>query len=203
MASNKTKPVSYRRNRDYNTHFKWTYELHFDVHNCYIRVREDLSIGYMKRLKKYWDEIYPEFNFFAEKQLRQQPIFIEKKKLVLQCNQDSINSEELESHDGSNVINITDDDNHLTSVSETSNHNGNPTPLNSFRTDNDFNCELKETLRANFLENIERFQTIPLKETSYYTKIIRKPSENEIRIIDNIANEYATNIMSDKTILDY
>ena len=27
MASNKSKPVSYRRNRDYSTHFKWTYEL--------------------------------------------------------------------------------------------------------------------------------------------------------------------------------
>ena len=137
------------------------------------------------------------------RKLRQQSIFIEKKKLVLQCNQDSINSGELESHDGSNVINITDDDNHLTSVSETSNHNGNPPPLNSFRIDKDFNCELKETLRANFLEIIEHLQTIPLKETSYYTKIIRKPSENEIRIIDNIANEYATNTMSDKTILDY
>ena len=33
----------------------------------------------MKGLKKYWDEIHPEFNFFTEKQLRQQPTFVEKK----------------------------------------------------------------------------------------------------------------------------
>ena len=53
MASNKTKPVSYCRNRDYSTHLKCTYELYCDVYNCYIRAREDPSIGYMKRLKKY------------------------------------------------------------------------------------------------------------------------------------------------------
>ena len=203
MASNKTKPVSYRRNRDYSTHFKWTYELNCDVYNCYMRARKDPSIGYMKRLKKYWDEIHPEFSFFTEKQLRQQSTFVENKKLVLQSNQDSINSEQLESHDGSNVNNIIDEDNYLTSVSETSNDNSNPPPLNSFRTDNDVNSELKETLKANFLKNIERFQTMPLKERPYYTKITRKPSENEIRIIDNIANEYATNLKSDKTMLDY
>ena len=157
----------------------------------------------MKRLKKYWDEIHPEFNFFIEKQLHQQSMFVEKKKLVLQSNQDSINSEQLESHDGSNVINIIDEDNHLTSVSETTNLNVNPPPLNSVRTDNDVNSELKEKLKANFLENIERFQTIPLKERPYYTKITRKPSENRIRIIDNVANEYATNLKSDKAMLDY
>ena len=90
----------------------------------------------------------------------------------MQSNQDLKNSHQLESHDGSNLINIVDEDNHLTSVSETRNHNGNPAPLNSLRTD-DVNSELKETLKAKFLENIERFQTIPLKERLYYTKITR------------------------------
>ena len=80
MASNKTKPLSYHRNRDYSIHFKWTYELNCDINNCYIQAREDQSIGYMKRLKKYWDEIHPEFNYFTEKQLRQQSAFVEKKR---------------------------------------------------------------------------------------------------------------------------
>ena len=74
-------------------------------------------------------------------------------------------------------------------MSETSNDNGNPPPLNSFRTDNDVNSELKKTLKATFLKNIERFQTMPLKERPHYTKITRTLSENEIRIIDNITNE--------------
>ena len=34
MASNKTKPVSYRCNRDYSAHFKWTYELNCGIFNC-------------------------------------------------------------------------------------------------------------------------------------------------------------------------
>ena len=42
-----------------------------------------------------------------------------------------------------------------------------------------------------------------LKERPNYTKISGKPSENEMRIIDNIANQYATNLNSDKTMLDY
>ena len=154
-------------------------------------------------LKKYWDEIHPEFNFYTEKQLRQHSTFVEKKKLVLRSNQDSIYSEQIKSHDGSNLINIIDEDNHLALVSETSNVNGNPPPLNSLRTNNGVNSELKETLKANFLKNIERFQTILLKERPRYTKITRKPSENEIRIIDNIDNEYATNLKSDKAMLDY
>ena len=83
------------------------------VYNCYIRARKDMSIRYMKRLKKYWDEIHLELNFFTERQLHQQSTFAEKKKLVLQSNQDSVNSEQLESHDGSNVINNIDEDNHL------------------------------------------------------------------------------------------
>ena len=65
------------------------------------------------------------------------------------------------------------------------------------------NSELEETLKANFLKNIERFQTMPLKERLYYTKITRKPSGNEIRVIDNIANEYASNLKHDKTMLNY
>ena len=66
MASNKTKPVNYRRNEDYSTHFKWTYKLNCDVYNSYIRATEDWSIGYIKRLKKYWDEIHPEFSFLRK-----------------------------------------------------------------------------------------------------------------------------------------
>ena len=45
-------------------------------------------------------------------------MFLEKKKLVLQSNQNSINSEQFESHDGSILINIIDEDNQLTSVTE-------------------------------------------------------------------------------------
>ena len=88
-------------------------------------------------------------------------------------------------------------------MSETSNHNGNPPLLNSLKTDNNINSKLKETLKANFLENIERFETMPLKERSYHTKITTELSENEIQMTDDIVNEYATNLKNNKVMLDH
>ena len=38
---------------------------------------------------------------------------------------------------------------------------------------------------------------------AFYTKITRKLSENEMQIIDNIANEYATNLKSNRAMLGY
>ena len=40
----------------------------------------------MKRLKKYWDELHPDLNFFNEKQLRKQATFVESKGLILETN---------------------------------------------------------------------------------------------------------------------
>ena len=37
----------------------------------------------MKRLKKYWDELHPEFYFLSEKNLRNQASRIEKNKVVM------------------------------------------------------------------------------------------------------------------------
>ena len=99
MASNKTKPVRYC------THFKLTYELNCDIYNCYIRARADPFID-MKRLFKILGWNSPKVNFFIKKQLRQQYTFAEKKEVVLQSNQDSINSEQPESHDGINAMKI-------------------------------------------------------------------------------------------------
>ena len=82
----KTKTVSYRRKRNYTTSFEWTYELNQDVSKCYNTAREDPKIGYMKRMKQYWDIMHPELNHFNEKQLRQQATFVEKRKLTLDTN---------------------------------------------------------------------------------------------------------------------
>ena len=85
-----TKTVSYRRNRDYTTTFGWTYELNQDVYQCYSKAKYDPKIGYMKRMKKFWDEMHPEFTHFNEKQLRQQATFIEKKRLIVHTNTNTV-----------------------------------------------------------------------------------------------------------------
>ena len=71
LSSMPPKP-SYRRNRDYTKQFDWTYDLKRDVYNCYLRAEEISKIGYMKRLKNYWDKLHSEFNFLSDKNLRDQ-----------------------------------------------------------------------------------------------------------------------------------
>ena len=56
---------SYRRNRDYSKQFDWSYDLKKDGYKCYLRVKEDPKIAYMKGLKKYWGELRPEFKFLS------------------------------------------------------------------------------------------------------------------------------------------
>ena len=74
------KPVSYHRNRDYSKHFEWAYELNEDLHRCYSKARKDPRIGYMNRLRSYWDEIHPELSDFKSKNLRDQGSRVEKRK---------------------------------------------------------------------------------------------------------------------------
>ena len=49
------KRVSHLRNRDYGRQINWAQELNEGVYNCYIKAKSDLKIGYMNRLKLYWD----------------------------------------------------------------------------------------------------------------------------------------------------
>ena len=75
---------SYKRNRDYSKHFRWSYELKRDVYKRYLRAREHPAPGYMKMLKSYWDEIYPEFSFLRDINLRDQVSRIDKNRVVME-----------------------------------------------------------------------------------------------------------------------
>ena len=52
---------------DYSRQFDWTYDLKRDVYSCYIKARENKSIGYMKRLNSYWDKVHPGFASLSDK----------------------------------------------------------------------------------------------------------------------------------------
>ena len=58
--------VSYKRNRNYSKQFNWTYELKENLYGCYKKGKEDPKLGYMKRMKEYWDEIHPGLVFFYQ-----------------------------------------------------------------------------------------------------------------------------------------
>ena len=83
---NQIRHFSYKRNRNYSIHFNWTYELNCDLYKCYIKAKEDPSVGYMRRLKTNWLEMHPEYEQFSEKHLAQQVRFIMKKNKTLDRN---------------------------------------------------------------------------------------------------------------------
>ena len=113
---------SYRRNRDYSTHFNWTYDLKRDVYRCYLMAKEDPRIGYMKRLKEKWDEIHPEYSFLSDKNLRDQASRIEKNKDVMDTEyvhfRSNNNSEVDEQTDYSNICSETVNNSHSGSYEE-------------------------------------------------------------------------------------
>ena len=97
------KPVSYRRNRDYNKQFEWTYELNEDLHRCYNKARKEPRIGYMNRLKSYWEKISPELSNFTSKNLRDQASRVEKRK----ANRESAENNRMLQHYSENMVNNT------------------------------------------------------------------------------------------------
>ena len=72
--------ISVRRDRDYSNTFRWTQELNQDIFNFYSLARENPGKGYMKRMKDLWDKKYPLHNHLSAKHLRQQAVFVEKKR---------------------------------------------------------------------------------------------------------------------------
>ena len=90
----KTKSICYRRNRDYTNHFEWSYELIRDVYQCYLKAGQISTIGYIKRMKKYWDELHPQLSYFSEKQLYQQDSFVKSKGLLLDTNFETMKQSE-------------------------------------------------------------------------------------------------------------
>ena len=76
--------LSYRRNRDYSSQFKWTSELKQDVFRCYKLARSNPRIGCIKRMKNLWDNIHPELNHFSDKNLRDIANRIEKDNIVVE-----------------------------------------------------------------------------------------------------------------------
>ena len=102
--------ISYRRNRDYTKSFKWTYELDKDLYQCYIKAKSKPRIGYMNRLKQYWDEKHPELNTFSSKNLRDHVSSIIKRKVVMETDfniehQDNVTESNNAIH---NIINSVD-----------------------------------------------------------------------------------------------
>ena len=53
----------------------------------------------MKRLKSYWDEIYPEFSFLSDKYVRDQASRIDKNKVIMETEYKHINTPKITEND--------------------------------------------------------------------------------------------------------
>ena len=90
---------SYKGKRNYRKYFNRSYELKRDVYNCYLRAKENPAPGYMKRLKSYCVEIYPEFSFLSDKNLRDAASLIDKNKVVTKTEYENISTPKITEND--------------------------------------------------------------------------------------------------------
>ena len=156
MATKKS--VSYRRNRDYTKQFDWTYDLNCDLYNCYTKAKENLAIGYMKRMKQNWDTIHPEFSHLTDKNLRDQASRIIKDKIVMETEFAKDSNTNLNSQSDNDDIHNNETVNEIINL-------GNEKPTNINRNDIENNQtqvspeykSLKEKLKPIFLEAIDNF----------------------------------------------
>ena len=180
---------SYRRNRDYSTHFNWAYDLKRDVYRCYLTAKEDPRIGYMKRLKEKWDEIHPEYSFLSDKNLRDQASRIEKNKDAMDTEyvhfRSNNNSEVDEQTDYSNNCSETVNNSHSGSYEESQ-----PT----FETLTIIQQECCQSIKPLFERNYVTINKQPINERTFCTKIMKHPSDDVLKVIDQLAKRKLSQI---------
>ena len=174
----KTKTVSYRRNRDYTTAFVWTYELNRDVYHCYQKAREDPKLGYMKRMKVLWDELHPELCTFNEKQLRQQATFVEKKGLISTTN---VTAEEGQT----NVQPDIDDRQENVYIPEIVNIESS--------VDENTDLILIEEIRNKFIHYVNTYENQTLAQRNFKTQVIYHIKDHEWKALNYVIAEFIDN----------
>ena len=152
--------ASYRRNRNYSKQFAWTHELNVDLCKCYRKAKEDPSIGYIIRLKNYWDEIHPQFSYLSSKRLPDQASRVEQRKIAMATQNIEINTNET----NINKINTNETDiNHIIEQKQTV-----ELPNESA------NDPIKESLTTIFKRNYDNYIYKDLSDRAIDTTINKK-----------------------------
>ena len=129
----------------------------------------------MKRLKKYWNELYPEFNFLSDKNLRDQASRIEKNKVAMATENETVTTNIVE--------NVTlNEDNCLENNNITNNKDS--SIGQSFLSLNPSQEALLEILQPMFQRNYETIKNQNIYERVYPTKCNKKLSDDVIKVID-------------------
>ena len=182
----KTKSVSYQRKRDYTNGFTWTYELNQDVFQCYKKARENPSIGYMKRLKLYWDDMHPELQHFNEKQLRQQASFVEKKGLTLESNlrTDISNTEsipEIDEHP-EEIVHFDLESREIPHIDE---------PIDQ---------DLFNEIDNKFLHYFDIYKNVPLAQRNYLTPVTYAIKKGEWDVMNSVIHDFISSKLDEMNL---
>ena len=171
------KSASYRRNRDYSKLFAWTYELNKDLYKWYVKANEDAKIGYMNRLKEYWEEIHPELNYFSSKNLRDHVSSIIKRNIIMETSFNIENRTIETNTEVNNYNDITTNAHEICSAASNNNNCDNDIDNDKNR-DNikrdahqipDEFMHLKDLLRSTFIKNYKEILKKELQDRLIHT----------------------------------
>ena len=191
------KSVSYRRNRDCSKSFAWTYELNKDLYKCYVKVKEDPKIGYMNRLKQYWEEIHPELNYFSSKNLRDHVSSIIKRNVIMETSF-NIENRTIETNTEVNNYNdiTTNADENCSAASNNNNcHNDIDNGNNRDNIKRDAHQipdkvrHLKDLLRNMFIKNYKETLEKELQDRLIHTRLNKKIDKDIIIAANDIAKD--------------
>ena len=181
------KPVNYRRNRNYSKQFEWTYELNEDLHRCYNKARKDPRIGYMNRLKSYWDEIHPELSNFTSKNLRDQASRVEKRK----TDREAAENSRMLQHYNENMVNDTDN---YVPAPEQQNEHQQASAVNHLTQELHDIDALKEKLKNIFDRNYQYYIKRELKDRVIPIKANKKVELNILKNANEITSTHLQSI---------
>ena len=172
--------VSYRRKRDYTKQSDWTCELNNDFYKCYLRAKENKSLGYMTRMKNYWDEIHSKYSFLTSKLLRDQASRVEKNKVVM--------ATEYRNDQDTNIAPPQDNEILVEQQPQEVNMNENLIDNTNVNIEFDNNeiieTDMHKTLNDILIQKINEYSTVDVDKRPYLTSINKKPSAKELKTID-------------------
>ena len=147
------------------------------IYQCYTKARENPQIGYMKRMKEYWDNLNPKFINFNEKQLRQQATFAQSKGSIIETNLQlttnrNENSPQISEHINTDVL--SDD---VIDITERENTDQN----------------LLDEITVRFLYYFDVYENMSIENRNFNTQIIYSIKDIELKTIDHVITNFIKN----------
>ena len=166
--------VSYLRNHDYSKSIEWSDQMNEDLYKMFLEAKQELELGYMKRMTHMWDVKYPEYSYLTPKQLRQHATFVEHKKQRPEISKQSTAS----------MLNLP-----LTGELEEQTHL-NEDHLPESDDAEILDSQLVSTLETAFARNYNIFAVTTLNKRPYSTRNVRIIKQEQMKAINHVITKF-------------